>query len=134
MQQITITIELTTKNLELLKALCASSEKERIVEPAQEKAPADNIAEPVPEKVIAAPVQEKVIAEPAQTVNTTEKVDNKISLTDVRAIALKLSKAGKQEFLKAAFAKFGAKKLSDIAPDNYSALMTELSKEVTDNA
>lgn len=51
-----------------------------------------------------------------------------VSLTDVRAIALKLSKSGKQTELKEAFGKFGAKKLSDISKENYPALMEELAK------
>jgi hypothetical protein len=50
----------------------------------------------------------------------------KISLTDVRAVALLLSKAGKQSVLKEIFAKYGAEKLSDISEDNYAELLADL--------
>ena len=49
-----------------------------------------------------------------------------ISMTDVRAAALKLSKAGKQPELKEIFAKYGADKLSDISEDDYPELMADL--------
>ena len=48
--------------------------------------------------------------------------------TDIRAVALKLSKAGKQKELADIFAKFGCKKLSDFdsRTEDYPALMKEL--------
>lgn len=49
-----------------------------------------------------------------------------VSKTDVRAVATALSKAGKRDELKAAFAKFGGSKLSDIKESDYPALMREL--------
>lgn len=50
------------------------------------------------------------------------------SKTDIRAVALKLSKAGKQKELADIFAKFGCKKLSDFdsRTEDYPALMKEL--------
>lgn len=51
-----------------------------------------------------------------------------VTKDDVFAMALKCSKAGKQKELAAAFKKFGAKKLSEIAADDYSALMKALSE------
>lgn len=110
MQQITLTVDLTPENLEILKQLC--SEAPRPVRTKKEAAKPATTPAPTP-------------AEP------TEKA---IELSDVRALALSLSKAGKQDALKAAFAKFGGKKLSDIKPENYAELMTVLSAEVTDNA
>lgn len=112
MQQITITVDLTPENLEILKQLCGEAPrpvrtKKEATKPAATPTPAPTPAEP------------------------TEKA---IELSDVRALALSLSKAGKQDALKAAFAKFGGKKLSDIKPENYAELMTVLSAEVTDNA
>lgn len=112
MQQITITVDLTPENLEILKQLCGEAPrpvrtKKEAPKPATTSTPAPTPAEP------------------------TEKA---IELSDVRALALSLSKAGKQDALKAAFAKFGGKKLSDIKPENYAELMTVLSAEVTDNA
>lgn len=50
----------------------------------------------------------------------------KITKTDVRAVALKLSKAGKSKELKAIFSEFGAEKLSDIKEEDYPALMAKL--------
>lgn len=110
MQQITITVDLTPENLEILKQLCGEAPR-----PVRTKKEA-----PKP-----TPTPAPTPAEP------TEKT---IELSDVRALALSLSKAGKQDALKAAFAKFGGKKLSDIKPENYAELMTVLSAEVTDNA
>lgn len=108
MQQITITVDLTPENLEILKQLCGEAPRPvRTKKEAVKPTPAPTPAEP------------------------TEKT---IELSDVRALALSLSKAGKQDALKAAFAKFGGKKLSDIKPENYAELMTVLSAEVTDNA
>ncbi len=112
MQQITITVDLTLENLEILKQLCG--EAPRPVRTKKEAAKPTTTSTPAPTP-----------AEP------TEKA---IELSDVRALALSLSKAGKQDALKAAFAKFGGKKLSDIKPENYAELMTVLSAEVTDNA
>ena len=48
------------------------------------------------------------------------------SFSDIRERALLLSKAGKQETLKALFQKHGAAKLSEIAPDAFPALFTDL--------
>ena len=110
MQQITITVDLTPENLEILKQLCGEAPR-----PVRTKKEA---AKPAPA--------------PAPT--PTEPTEKAIELSDVRALALSLSKAGKQDALKAAFAKFGGKKLSDIKPENYAELMTVLSAEVTDNA
>lgn len=53
-------------------------------------------------------------------------VQEKITKTDVRAVALKLSKAGKSKELKAIFSEFGAEKLSEIKEDDYPALMAKL--------
>ena len=54
--------------------------------------------------------------------------DKPITKTDIRAVALKLSKAGKQKELADIFAKFGCKKLSDFdsRTEDYPALMKEL--------
>lgn len=108
MQQITITVDLTPENLEILKQLCGEA------------------PHPVRTK--------KEAAKPTPAPTPAEPTEKAIELSDVRALALSLSKAGKQDALKAAFAKFGGKKLSDIKPENYAELMTVLSAEVTDNA
>jgi hypothetical protein len=64
--------------------------------------------------------------EPTAEAPKTE--DKPITKTDIRAVALKLSKAGKQKELADIFAKFGCKKLSDFdsRTEDYPALMKEL--------
>lgn len=122
MNQITITVDMTPENLEILKQLCPM------------EAPAAKPAKKTTKK--AEEQLTPVGTEPYGEFTTQDVKEDKptVSLTDVRAVALKLSKAGKQDVLKAAFAKFGGKKLSDIKPDDYPALMEALAAEVTDNA
>lgn len=111
--KITVTMELTQENLSKLRALLPDTEipgqvsmfdstSEKPVEPAAE-APA-----------------------PKDEAPKTE--DKPITKTDIRAVALKLSKAGKQKELADIFAKFGCKKLSDFdsRTEDYPALMKEL--------
>lgn len=114
--KITITMDLTQENLNKLRALLPETEipgqmtmfdtpSETAVEPAATVAPA-----PAP-----APEEPKAEEKP-------------ITKTDIRAVALKLSKAGKQKELAEVFGKFGCKKLSDFddRTDDYPALMKEL--------
>lgn len=77
--------------------------------------------ESIPEGFEPAPAEEVPFEEPAPQLPA-------VTLTDVRAVALKFSKAGKQKELKEVFGKFGAKRLSDISEENYPALMEELMK------
>lgn len=128
MQQITVTVDMTPENLEILKQLCPAGETKK---PEAKKTPKKTTEKPASVEAT------DTGADAPETVETgapAEKTETKVELTDVRAVALKLSKAGKQDVLKAAFAKFGGKKLSDIKPDDYAALMAELTKEVGDNA
>lgn len=119
--KITITMDLTTENLNKLRLLLSDEQiPEQLpllnshttdkAEPPTGTA-IDTFATPAPE----APVKNE---------------EQKITETDVRAVAMKLSKAGKQAELAAIFAKFGCKKLSDFkkCPENYPALMEELVK------
>lgn len=129
MQQITITVDMTPENLEILKQLCPAGETKK---PEAKKTPKKTTEKPA--SVEAAADTGTDAPETVETGAPAEKTETKIELTDVRAVALKLSKAGKQDVLKAAFAKFGGKKLSDIKPDDYAALMAELTKEAGDNA
>ena len=57
----------------------------------------------------------------------------KIKKTDVKALALKLSKAGRQKELAEIFAKFGKENLSgfDETPELYPELFAELEKAVS---
>lgn len=63
-----------------------------------------------------------------QTPAPAPESEQKAVQASVKAVAMKLSKAGKQKELAAAFAKFGCKKLSDFndRPDDYPVLMKEL--------
>lgn len=117
MAQITITLDLTPENLELLKSLCGGTPAAKSVEKAKAEPPTE---------------AETPKAEAPVEAETPVKEEG-VTLSDIRAIALKLSKAGQQEQLKEAFAKFGGKKLSDIKPENYAELMKVLS-EVNTNA
>ena len=111
MQQITVTVDLTVKNLEILKQLCEGAPVEFKIEPPIKKEP---FVEEHP--VVASLFPEKTEAEPVKT----------YSKTDVKAVCLQFSKAGRQEELKAAFAKFGAKKLTEVPEDKYADLMEVL--------
>jgi len=75
--------------------------------------------------------------EKAQAEQTTQNAKTpaptaapKVSLSDVRAEALRLSKAGRSADLSRMFAKYGAKKISAIAEADYPALLEDL-KAVT---
>lgn len=65
---------------------------------------------------------------PAPAPEEPKTEERPITKTDIRAVALKLSKAGKQKELAEVFGKFGCKKLSDFddRTDDYPALMKEL--------
>ena len=104
--KITVTMELTQENLSKLRALLPDTEI-----PGQDSP------------------SEKPVAEAPAPKDEAPKTENKpITKTDIRAVALKLSKAGKQKELADIFAKFGCKKLSDFdsRTEDYPALMKEL--------
>lgn len=64
-------------------------------------------------------------AAPAET-PAAKPTESAVTMTDIRAIATALSKAGKKEELKAALAAFGSTKLSGIAEADYPALKEKL--------
>lgn len=107
--KITVTMDLTQENLSKLKALLPDTEIPGQV----------SMFDSPAEKPVEAPA-------PAPEAPKTE--DKPITKTDIRAVALKLSKAGKQKELADIFAKFGCKKLSDFddRTEDYPALMKEL--------
>lgn len=82
-----------------------------------------SLFETAPQPEIEIAPQPEIKAEPQPKTAVTK--------TDVRAEALRLSKAGKQKELAQVFASFGCKKLSDFdnRTDDYSALLAAL-KEV----
>lgn len=124
--KITVTMELTQENLSKLRALLPDTEipgqvsmfdspSEKPVETPKTEAPASATETPKTEA-------------PAPATETPKTEDKPITKTDIRAVALKLSKAGKQKELADIFAKFGCKKLSDFdsRTEDYPALMKEL--------
>jgi len=117
--KITVTMELTQENLSKLRALLPDTEIPGQV----------SMFDSPSEKPVEAPKTETP-APKAETPKTeTPKTEDKpITKTDIRAVALKLSKAGKQKELADIFAKFGCKKLSDFdsRTEDYPALMKEL--------
>lgn len=52
--------------------------------------------------------------------------EKKITKTDLRALGVELTKAGKDNVLSAALAKFNAAKLSEVKEEDYGALYVEL--------
>lgn len=118
--KITVTMELTQENLSKLRALLPDTEIPGQV--SMFDSPSEKPVEPVAE----APKTEAPASAPATEAPKTE--DKPITKTDIRAVALKLSKAGKQKELADIFAKFGCKKLSDFdsRTEAYPALMKEL--------
>lgn len=104
--KITVTMELTQENLSKLRALLPDTEIPGQV----------SMFDSPSERPIETPKTEA----PAPATETPK--------TDIRAVALKLSKAGKQKELADVFAKFGCKKLSDFdsRTEDYPALMKEL--------
>lgn len=109
--KITVTMELTQENLSKLRALLPDTEIPGQV--SMFDSPSEKPVEPVAE---------------APKTEAPKTEDKPITKTDIRAVALKLSKAGKQKELADIFAKFGCKKLSDFdsRTEDYPALMKEL--------
>lgn len=117
--KITVTMELTQENLSKLRALLPDTEIPGQV--SMFDSPSEKPVE-APKTEAPAPVTEAPKTEAPKT------EDKPITKTDIRAVALKLSKAGKQKELADIFAKFGCKKLSDFdsRTEDYPALMKEL--------
>lgn len=120
--QITLQLELTPENLDKLKTFCEDTQAAAVPEKAPAKKTTTKKADKPAESP--APVEPKATTEPAAP--AAEEAVPVPTKTDVRAVALKLSKAGKSAVLKEIFAKFGAEKLSDIKEDQYPELMKEL--------
>lgn len=131
MAQITMTFDLTPETLEVLKLLAGAStdktEKTGKATPEPEQLSFDDLdsgKDKKPAKKTTA--KDKKPAAPKEEPAEEKDDAPEITLTDVRAVALKLSKAGKQKLLKEIFAKYGAEKLSDISVEHYADLMADL--------
>lgn len=127
-QQITITLDLTPENLEILKLLCTASSITAGGSTPESGPSSSSNTESGKDKKAAkkSAAKDKKKAAPKEIPAEPENKAPTISLTDVRAVALKLSKAGKQKQLKEIFAKYGAEKLSDVAAEYYSDLLVDL--------
>lgn len=104
---ITLSLELTPQTLKILEQLC--NEPHVMIH----EQPEPKAEEPKP-------------VEKPEEVKPEEPAEKVYSKTDVKAVCLQFSKAGRQDELRAAFAKFGAKKLTEIAESDYPALMEVL--------
>lgn len=128
MQQLTLTLDLTAENLEKLKVFCQETGAETVVKKSVTK---EKKEEPKT-KAKQTETKETKTTAPKPEQETTAKI---LTKTDVRAVALKLSKAGMSDTLKDIFAKFGASKLSEVPEERYNDLMDELmAVEVDKNA
>jgi len=125
MAQITLTLDLTGKNAETLLTLAKMLSGEAApITGAPEQMKLEDISE-TEEKPTAKTAAKST--KPASNKKAEEKIgEQEINLTDVRAVALKLSNGGKKEALQEVFAKYGAKKLSDISQADYPALIADL--------
>ena len=119
MAQITLTFDLTPENVETLHKIALELSK-----PAKIISNTDDLETPAEKNTTKATAGKPKTGTTKKDTQPTE--DKVIGLTEVRAVALKLSQAGKQSTLQGIFANFGAKKLSDISQDDYPALMEEL--------
>lgn len=127
MAQITLTLDLTPETLDILKLLTTVSNNKTGTSVSEPEQPTSDDTESGKDKKSVkktAAKDKNAVAKgaPAESEESTPA----ISLTDVRAVALKLSKAGKQAQLKEIFAKYGATKLSDISAEHYGDLMADL--------
>ena len=116
-------MELTQENLSRLKALLPDTEIPSQV--SMFDSPSEKPVEPTAE---APKTEAPAPATEAPKTEAPKTEDKPITKPDIRAVALKLSKAGKQKELADIFAKFGCKKLSDFdsCTEYYPALMKEL--------
>ena len=122
MPKINLSFEITENNISELNALLSKLAKEDapFIKPAEPKI---KMVEAVKEIVWSDEIEELKEQEPkAEEPKTTKKIE----MADVRAAALKLSKANKQDEFKALLDKYNAAKLSDVAEADYPALLADL--------
>lgn len=115
MEKIKVVLELTPK--EMMRV--AEYLEDRLHAPAyvnEPKAPAGHKPDPEPEEKNPEP-EEKTPEKPA---------DPAVTLSDLRALGLELTKAGKSKDLKAILADFGAQKLSQVDEKSFADLATRL--------
>ncbi len=134
--QITLTLDLTADNLEKLKIFCEGTTATVSAAPSVPKttkktARAAKKAAPEPAETpgdLVPQAEDVPQATEEESEVPFEEEKKQITKQDVRAVALKISKAGKADELKKVFAKFDATKLSEVPEENYEELMAELTK------
>lgn len=132
MAQLTLTLDLTPTNILVLSEMLPRLETRMSYTTETTNAGYAASAKPdtSAEKNTAPATSTKKADKPKATPAAEEKAASDTpaapSKTDVRAVALKLSKAGQQDTLKEIFSKYGADKLSGIAESDYPALMKDL--------
>ena len=121
--KVTITLDLNSKTLALLQTLLPGASEKAIAPPESEQRSFFELEQPDAQAATPA-LSNTDIADAAEPDDRAPVVTK----TDIRAIALRLSKAGKQKDIAAVFSKFGCKKLSDFdnRPEDYPRLMKEL--------
>lgn len=132
MSQITLTLDFTPSNIlvlsEMLPRLEAnnSGSTESVTTLVSASTKSDTPVESKSTPATSDKKADKPRSAPATKEKATADTPAAPSKTDVRAVALKLSKAGQQDKLKEIFSKYGADKLSDIAESDYPTLMKDL--------
>jgi len=124
MNQITVNLDLTQDTINALQSLLDAQKNERS-EIAEQLTVNTQPVNTVKDRTLKKNPETKPDKSPEKKPNLENEVQV-ITLTDVRAVALNLSKAGKQTILKEIFAKYNADKLSDISKENYPELMADL--------
>jgi hypothetical protein len=130
-----ITIDLSDRTIELGKALvnALSGGKSATLTAFEPKTVIKKAPEPTEEapKKIIKKATEPIEETPEESI-TEQLTIPAVSKQDVRALALKLSKAKKQDTLKEIFSKYGATKLSEIAEEDYASLLEDLQEASKD--
>lgn len=128
--QITLTMDLTDANIKKLAAFLNEVSEDPKTTEAPKASTNKKKAEPKTEAPEAPKAEPKTEAPEAvkteAPVPVPEVEAQKITKTDLRAVALKLSKSGKADELEKIFGEFGAANLSSIKETDYPALMERL--------
>jgi len=114
MIQVSLTLEYTRENLAALQTFLNATSAVNNIAPVQPAV--ETPAVTASKKTDAAPAKQ---TEKKPSAKGPDK-------TDVRALALKISKAGGRDALKEIFAKYGTDKLSGVPEDKYPDLMKDL--------
>lgn len=128
--QISMTFEMTPKNAKTVIAFITEMAGEistmKTDEPKKETKKAKKEAEPVKQETGIVPGDPEAPKAQIIPAEPEEPKAEAITKTDLRALALKLSRSGKSDQLAEILKKFGAACLSDVKESDYADLMREL--------